>query len=153
METQKDELIEKLDRTIEALDEISEQSGWKPASSADVERLLRTDPTPVEHKVPIDEEGKIFITLWIKELPITEQLDMLELFMTFDKAGNTRLKWKQYYAHAYTRMVVRTEPTIKWREARFFNKKFMNILMEYLPNPFEDDKVVPGHIDEDTQKN
>lgn len=133
--------------------EISEEAGWKKANSEDVQRLLKNVDTAVEHKISIDEEGKLFITLWIKELPITQQLDMMELFMTFDKKGEAKLKWRQYYAHAYTQMVVKTEPVIKWKEARFFNKKFLKILMDYLPNPFEDEKMTPGQIDEDTQKN
>lgn len=138
---------------IEAKELISEAEGWTPATSQDVEKYLGTPVTAIEHKVPIDEEAKIFITIWIKELPITEQLDMLELFMTFDKKGEARLKWKKYYAHAFTRMVTKTEPSFRWKEARFFNKKFMKIIMEYLPNPFEDDNLSPGGIDEDTRKN
>ncbi len=138
------------DEEIEVPDE---STGWKQASPEDVQRLLGTSPEAVPHKISIDDEGKIFITLWIRELPITEQLDMLELFMTFDKKGEAKLKWRQYYAHAYTRMVKKTSPSMKWREARFYNKKFMRILMEYLPNPFEEENVSPGHISEDQKKN
>lgn len=133
--------------------EVDESKGWTQASSDDVKRLLGVSLTSDEHKVSIDDEGKIFITLFIKEIPITEQLDMLELFMTFDKKGEAKLKWRQYYAHAYTRMVEKTIPTIKWKQARFYNKKFLKILMEYLPNPFEDEKIAPGGIDGDTRKN
>lgn len=131
---------------------IDESTGWKKATSDDVKRLLRNVETAIPHKISIDDEGKLFITLWIKELPIHEQLDMFELFMVFDKTG-ARLKWRQYYASAYTRMVTKTEPPIKWKDARYYNKKFMKILMEYLPNPFEDEKLSPGGIDEDTRKN
>ena len=133
--------------------EVDESKGWKQANSADVERLLNVSPKSVEHKVPIDDEGKIFITLFIRDLPITEQLDMLELFMTFDKKGEAKLKWRQYYAHAYIRMVEKSIPNIKWKQARFYNKKFLKVLMDYLPNPFEDEKIVPGGIDGDTRKN
>jgi len=142
-----------IDAIQEAKDLISEAEGWIQATSDDVQRILRNKDTAVEHTIPIDEEGKIFIKMWIKEIPITEQLDLLELFMSFDKKGETKLKWKQYYAHVFSRMVVKTEPSFKWKDARFFNKKFLKILMDYLPNPFEEDKVVPGQISETTRKN
>lgn len=113
-------------------------SNWKVASLDEAEAILRNKDTLEEEIVPIDFENELVIKLYIKELPVNEQLRLLETFMTFDKkTGDAKLKWLPYYAAVYTKMVKKTEPHITWKQARFYNKIFMRILMKYLPNPME----------------
>ena len=113
-------------------------SQWKVASLGEAEAILRNTDMLEEHIVPIDHKNELVIKLYVRELPVNEQLRLLETFMTFDKkTGDAKLKWLPYYAEIYTKMVKKTEPPITWKQARFYNKIFMRILMKYLPNPME----------------
>jgi hypothetical protein len=50
-------------------------------------------------------------------------------------------------------MVKNSEPKITWKEARLYGKKFLAILMNYLPHPFEVAMEGPGGITEIEEKN
>lgn len=136
-------------KNIEEID----YSDWTQATREDL-NVLRIKTDPDEVIVPIDPVKKKFITLWIRELPIDEQLKLLEVFFAFDsKTGDAKLKWLAYYRNCYIKMVKKSEPNIPWKEARFFNKKFMKVLMKYLPNPLDLSDSQIGGISEKTAKN
>lgn len=149
-----EEITDELDDEPEPEEEVIDYSNWNLASLKQAEAVFRIVDTPEEVIVPIDFEKKLFIKLYIRELPIDEQLRLLETFMTFDKkTGNAKLQWLPYYRSIYPKMVKKTEPPITWKQARFYNKKFMAILLEHLPNPMEMTGEEISGISEKDQKN
>lgn len=125
---------------------------WKLGTIKDVQKAFGTPKVEEEYLIPLDEENETYMKMYVIQLPLHEQLDLLERFMTFGKKGEAKLKWRQYYASAYTKMVVRTEPPIPWKKGRFYNNKFMSVLRELLPYPMDIESNASG-IKTKTRKN
>lgn len=112
--------------------------------------ILRTPTTTTEIKVPIDFIKKKFILFYIRELTVEEQLKMREEFYQFDqKSGKLTMNFLNYYRNIFRKMVKSSKPKIDWKDARFYNKKFMRIVQTYLPSPFEIEDI----ISENEEKN
>lgn len=141
------------DEIEEEEEEELDMSDWDQASYEDLQ-ILRISREPEEVKVPIDFENKKYITLYISELPIEDQLTLMEEFITFDsKTNEAKIKFLQYYRKAWVRMVKRSKPPIKWNRAKQYGSKFLSILFDYLPNPFEALAEGAGGISEKEEKN
>ena len=128
-------------------------SDWEQATHDDL-KVLEIPQEPEKIFVPIDYEKKKYVTLWIRELDIDSQLRLLEQFFTYDsKTNEAKFKWLPYYRTIYMQMVKKTEPRIEWKQARRYGKKFLAVLMKYLPSPFEMALEGPGGISEFEEKN
>lgn len=130
-----------------------DMSDWEQAGYEDLNKL-RISREAEKVKVPIDFENKKYVTLFISELPIEDQLTLMEEFITFDsKTNEVKIKFLAYYRKAWAKMVKRSKPPIKWNRAKGYGSKFLSILFDYLPNPFEALSEGPGGISEKDEKN
>jgi hypothetical protein len=142
----------------EAPEEI-DLSEWGKATHEDLD-ILRVPEAPQLVKVPIDYQKKLYIVLWIKELTITDQLRLMEDFFELDagsrkKKRKTRIKFNLYdfYAKVWAKTVKKSEPRIKWQQAKRFGKAFYRILTDYMPNPFDMIGEGPEGLSELERKN
>lgn len=126
---------------------------WEEANPEDLQ-ILRVRREAEKVLVPLDFENKKYITLFITELPIEDQLTLMEEFITFDsKTNEAKIKFLAYYRKAWRRMVRHSQPKITWNRAKNYGTKFTSILFNYLPNPFEALGEGPGGISEKEEKN
>lgn len=134
---------------IETSKEIDFDDGWSEAKEKDLD-ILRTPIKTKSIKIPIDFKKKKYITFHIRELTTDEQLRMMEEFYQFDqKSGKASMKFLDFYRGVFTKMVKKTSPRITWKDGRLYNKRFVRILMKYLPSPFDLD----SSLDENESKN
>ena len=132
--------------------EIDWDDGWtlaKDGKKSDLD-VLRTPLKTTEIKIPIDFKRKKFMIFYIRELTTEEQLKMMEEFYQFhQKTGKATMNFLNFYRSIFRSMVKETKPRITWRDGRLYNKRFLSILMNYLPSPFE----LESTIDENESKN
>lgn len=145
-ETIREEIEEKKEEKIDWDDGWSLAEGGK---SHDLD-ILKTPLQTTELKIPIDFENKKFVVFHIRELTTEEQLRMMEEFYQFhQKTGKATMNFLNFYRSIFRKMVKQTKPRIDWRDARLYNKRFLKILMNYLPSPFD----IESSLDETETKN
>lgn len=146
-ETIREDLAEKESQAEIDWEDWTEARGGPKSHDLDI---LRTPETLQEIRIPIDYQKKKFVTFYIRELTTEEQLKMMEEFYQYhQKSGKATMNFLNFYRSIFRKMVKSTRPKIDWRDARFFNKRFLKILMEYLPSPFDLD----SKLDENEAKN
>lgn len=144
---------EELEEKEEITKEIDWDDGWSEAKggpkSHDLD-ILKTPLSTKEIRIPFDFVKKKWITFHIRELTTEEQLRMMEEFYQYNqKTGNATMNFLNFYRSIFRKMVKKTSPNIDWRDGRLYNKRFLSILMKYLPSPFE----LEGKLDESETKN
>lgn len=121
----------------------------KGGKSKDLD-ILKTPLATQEIRIPIDFVKKKYVTFYIRELTTEEQLKMMEEFYQYhQKSGKATMNFLNFYRTIFRKMVKSTRPKMDWRDTRLYNKKFLKILMEYLPSPFDMD----SKLDESESKN
>jgi len=125
-------------------------SDWEEASGKEAE-ALKASSAAVIVKVPIDFENKKFITLYINDMTINDQLGLMEQFLSFDDKGKMTLNMRKFYKAAWTKTVQKSSPPIKWKDVKYYKKAFYPYLKKILPNPFEMAEKDIGGVDEEEE--
>ena len=111
-------------------------SGWKQASHEDLDDI-RALKTPKEIKVVLNKEKKIFITVFLKDITADQELVLFETFFTMDdKTKFLKMNWSNYYKKYWAIAVKKTIPSIKYRDLKGYNSRFLGILSNIFPSPF-----------------
>ncbi len=117
--------------------EVIDFSNWEKASYEDL-AILRVPQEPTKVKVPIDPVKKKYVILAIQELTIEDQLRLMEDFFSVDsKSKSVKFNLLAYYKTTWIKTVKGSDPRITWKQAKYYGKRFLQILMDYLPNPFD----------------
>lgn len=116
--------------------DIEDYSDWDVASIKDLD-VLRIPTTPQEIIVPIDYKERKIVKLYIREPTIKQKFDLISKFYNPTSKDGKQMDFYEFYKNAWILMVVDSAPRIRWKQAKYYNKIFMGILLKRLPNPLD----------------
>lgn len=113
-----------------------DEDEWSLADEDDIKEI-RVRKISKVYLVPLDLEKQTYVKLFMRDASVEEQMAITEALLAFDEKKGLRLDMRSYYKLIWNRLVTKTIPPIKFNEVRFFETKFGNRLLKYLPNPIE----------------
>ncbi len=116
--------------------DLEDYSDWEVASIKDLD-VLRIPVTPQEIIVPINYLERKMVKLYIREPTIKQKFDLISKFYNPTAKDGKSMDFYEFYKNAWILMVQNSEPLIKWKQAKYYNKIFMGILLKRLPNPLD----------------
>lgn len=116
--------------------DIEDYSDWEVASIKDLD-ILRIPTTPQEIIVPINYKERKMVKLYIREPTIKQKFDLISKFYNPTAKDGKSMDFYEFYKNAWILMVVDSAPRIRWKQAKYYNKIFMGILLKRLPNPLD----------------
>lgn len=129
--------------------DFSTYDDWEPANYADLDRLKRSNEPRIV-KIPIDFENKKCIVFHVQDLTVNDHLDLMENMVSVDpNTKAAKMNLSDYYESCFNRMVTKTNPPLKWKEIKRYNRKFFNMIKKIFPEPVSAKGTIGGITDDE----